>query len=251
MYVHLADSLAEYAVGHAHGAFPAGFLLGDTAHLSAEEVERCIVVVIRQAAGGGSEQAGCQVVLKLSEGGGGEQPAESVEERGLLYDDLVLVGEAEGLEEGCEVESFPAAADLSGAHRVVLFGVIAVLDAGPGYLSETVLYLHGVLRFLCCVFVSAEGEESGQHLSVALVQLRVGRVHVVVAVAHPEAALSEVEYLHLAVHKVSIYSDAEEAALSVLVHLSQLYGQGLLVLGGVDGIEIFLERLSALCVQLH
>ena len=37
--VHLAYSLAEYAVGHAHGAFPAGFLFSYTAHLSAEEVK--------------------------------------------------------------------------------------------------------------------------------------------------------------------------------------------------------------------
>ena len=248
--VHLADGLAEDAVGHAHGALPARFLLGDAAHLGAEEVEAGGVEVVGQGARGAAEQLTGEVVLEDFDLGVLEELAEALEVGRLLHDDLVQVGgDVHGLAEGLEVEARVGLEDLGGAHRVVELLDVAVLDAGPGELRQLVLDARGVGGALLGVVQAREGEELGEHRLIALAQLGVGRVHVVVAVAHAQAALAQVEDLGLAVHQVGVHAAPEEAALADEVQLAEVRGERLLVRDGVQLVEVLLDRGGTLRVQ--
>ena len=64
------------------------------------------------------------------------------------------------------------------------------------------------------------------------------------AVTHAQAALAQVEDLHVAVGKVRLDTGAEEAAFSVKVHLAEQVGEGILRSDRLDFGDVRLDRLG-------
>ena len=248
-HVHLAHCLAEYAVGNAHGPLPAGLLLGDTAHLCAVEVKIGLIEIVGQGACGTADELGGKIILEDFKVGIFEQFAEAVEERRLLDYDLVLLGYAGRLAESLEVKTRVGLENLSRAHGVVTLHDIAVLDAGPGNCSKLVLNPGGIGCAHCGIVQAGKAEQFAEHVLVALAELCIGRIDIVVAVAHAQAALSQVEHMVLAVHQIGFDIAAEEASLSYQHKFAQAGGEFFLVFYGIQAVEILLQWSRTFSIQ--
>ena len=172
-----------------------------------------------------------------------EEFVQAIEVAGLLDDHLILRGNARGGANAAETDLGPAGVDLGGGHRVVDGLHVAVLLAGPEDGGHGVLHLHVLGDDALRVVHAGEGEGLHEEVPVALLEGGVGLEEIVVAVAHAQAALAQVEDLHLAVGEVRLHAGAEEAAFAVEVHLAQEVRQRVLGIDGEDLGDVGLDGL--------
>ena len=164
---------------------------------------------------------------------------------GLLDDDQVLGRDVAGGADAAETEFGPAGVDLGGRHRIVDGGHVAVLLTAPEDGSHGILHLEVLRGDLSGVLHAGEGEGLLQESLVAGLEFRVGLEEIVVAVAHAQAALAQVEDLHVAVGKVRIDAGVEETAFAVEVHLAEQVGHLIEGFHRLDLSDIRLDRLGA------
>ena len=245
LHVHLAHRLAEEAVRDAHRTLPAGTLLLGTGHLVGEELPGSGVEVVGQGSALTGDELGEEISLQGLEIGVLEDLVQAVEVAGLLNDHLVLRRDVAGGAHAAETDFGPAGVDFRGAHRVVDGLHVAVLLTGPEDGSHGVLHLHVLGGDSFRIVHAREGQGLHQEVLVPLLEGSVGLQEIVVAVAHAQAALAQVEDLHLAVGEVRLHAGAEEAAFAVEVHLADEVRQGVLGIDRQDLGDVGLDRLRA------
>jgi hypothetical protein len=110
--------------------------------------------------------------------------------------------------------------------------------------SHRILDLHVLLGDLGGILHAGEGEGLLQESLVAGLELSVGLEEIVVAVAHAQASLGQVQDLIVAVGEVRIDTGGEETAVAVEVHPAEQVGQ--FIQGGdrLDLGDIRLDRLG-------
>ena len=127
--IHLADSFAEKAIGNCHSPSPTGPLLLDTGHLTAEEIEVCVVEVVAEGRSATADDIRYEIVLEDGDVLFLEVIAESLEEGRLTDDDLGLIGNSSLSEIRSKIESGICLAEILRAHGVVSGFDIPLLNA--------------------------------------------------------------------------------------------------------------------------
>ena len=210
-----------------------------------EELPGGGVEVVGQGAALAGDELAEQVGLEGLEVALLEELVQAVEVGRLLDDHLVLGGDVRGGADAAEAELGPAGVDLRGGHRVVDGLHVAVLLTGPGHLGHRILDLQVLVGELRGVLHAGERQGLLHESPVAGLEGGVGLEEVVVTVAHAQAALAQVEDLHVAVGEVRLDTGAEEAAFPVEVHLAEEVGEGVLRGDRMDFSDVRLDGLRA------
>ena len=244
--IHLADGFAENAVRDAHRPLPTGFLLLGPGHLAAEEVPGSGIEVIAQGSGGMLDKLPEHIVLQDSEVGIGEDVIESFEERRLADDDLLLRGNVPSLEVLVEEYGGIGRNDRLRRHRIVSSLEIPLLDPCPGNLCKLILHGERIRSPVGRIVDPGEREHLLKESLITGFESGTGFFQIVIAVAHAEPALPQIEDLVVAVHQVSFDISAEEAAVTAIVfHFGKLCDKVLLAFNRKDLCDIRLNRLRA------
>ena len=224
--VHLAHGHVEDAVGGGHGALPAGTGLLLAGHLTAEEVERRSVEIVAQIAAGRAQVLGGQIAAQLLDRELFQQAVYGVEHLGLADDHPVGVLHAQNLEVGIPLHGVVAALQIGVAHRIVVGAHVAQLHARTRSPGNPLLHAErsGGGRSGSLLLESGQRKDALQEVRVTLAQGGALLVDIVVAVAHAQTALPDVEGVDIAVHQVGFDTRAEEGGRNARVERSQQLG---------------------------
>ena len=250
-HVELAHGLREGAVGHRHGALPAGFHLLLPGHRAAEEIERRLLEVVAQVGCGGVDVLCGEVVAQLLERRVAQQFDGVGHRRGGGDDDPVEVADADRAEVGLPVDAVVCLFELGLRHGVVHRRDVAQLDVRPRLLGQLRLDAHhardGALDLR--LGKPREPEDRGEVVFIGRADVLVRRLEVVVAVAHAQPVLRDVEGVGVAVHQIGLDAHREEG----VAHRAVERGDGGRQLPAVGDREDFahgaLDRSGALGVQ--
>ncbi len=243
VYVHFAHGLAQQAVGNAHGALPAGLLLLGTGHLVGEELPAGGVEFVIQGAALALNELGQEVGLEGFEGSLFHQLGQALEEGRLLHNHFVLGGDAGGLAHFVKADARIGLHNFLSGHGVVDSLHVAVCLAGPGNLGQGIFYFQVLGGHFLGAFDAGKAQHFLEEGLVAVVEGLVLGLEVVVAVSHTQAALAQIQNLHIAVGEVCLHTGTKETTFSVEVHLSKkssefIFGSHSLNLGDIrlDGL---------------
>ncbi len=249
--MHLADRFAEDAVRHAHRPLPARFLLLDAGHLPAVEIEGGGIVLIIQRSAGAIDHAAGDIVLQYLQIRLGEIVTEGLEERRLLDDKLLLIGNVANGKIGFPVESGIIRFEPGCAHCIVLRRDVTQPDFAPGMPRERIFDRQRVVRGIDGVVQVGKGEDLFEERPIAIFDGRVRRINVIVAIADPQSALSEVENLGVAVEEVRSYVASEEQVHAPVMKGCDLPYQTLSISHRIDLVQHFPEGGIALRIQFR
>ena len=251
--VHLAYGLREGAVGHRHGALPAGLHLLLSGHGLAVERERCLLEIVAQVRGGRVDVVGGQVVTDLLQRGILDQVVGVGDGRRGGDDDRFVVADAHCVVVDAPVDRVVGLLEVGFRHGVVERRHVAQLDVRPRLLGQFRFDRQHAVDGLADLLLghACQTEDRRQILLVGRADVLVLGVEVIVAVAHRQAVLRSVEDIHVAVHQVGLHADAEERIAGGGVHPGD-GGRELRAVGDreqpVDGRT---DRGGALGVQTH
>ena len=210
----------------------------------AEKLPAGGVEIIAQGTAGTADEIRQQISLQALKVAILEDLVQAVEIGRLLDDHFLLGRDAQFLHGQVDVQVRPVLEDLVGRHRVVDRRHVAVLLASPGDLGHRILDSEVLGGQFFGILQTGKFEDLDKEVLVSGLELGVLRVEVVVTVAHAQAALAQVEDLHVAVHQVSVHAAAIETAFTDLVHAAQQAGQVLLGGNGLDLGNVRLDRLG-------
>ena len=210
-----------------------------------EELPLGGVEVVGEGAALTGDELGEDIRLQRLDVGFLEQGVQAVKIAGLRHDDQILGRDIANAADAAETEFGPAGVDLGGGHRIVDGVHVAVLLAAPEDRGHGVLHLEILRGELGGILQTGEGEGLLQESLVAGLELCVGLEEIVITVAHAQAALAQVQDLHVAVGKVRLDAGAEEAAFAVEVHLSKDFSHFVQVRNRLDFGDIGLDGLGA------
>ena len=249
--VHLADSLRQRAVGHRHRALPAGFHLLLARHHLAVEVERRLLEVVAQVGCRSVDILRREVVADILQRGVFQQVVGVGDGRRRGDDDRLEVADAHSLIVGLPVYGVVNLLEIGLRRGVVLRGNVAQLDVRPRLLGQLHLDVHhaGDRLFDVGFGNARKTEYPAQILLVALADMLVLRIEVVVAVAHRQPRLRDIEGVDVAVHQIGLHAHAEERIGYRRVEFGHDAGQLSAVLDGEDLPDGALQRRGALGVQ--
>ncbi len=209
--VHLAHGLREYRVGHRHGTLPARTYLLAARHGLAEELEVGHGEILAQVRCRIGDVVCRHVCAQILDGGLFEYAVHVVQCRGLTHDEVVELAYAQSVEIRTPVDSVVTRLQLFEREGVVSALHVAHLDVGPRLRGYVVLYGNGLCHDRIRIALDAcEGQYLFQILGVGRLYGSILLVEVVVAVAHAQAALLDIEYLVVAVGQIGFGIASEE-----------------------------------------
>ena len=252
-YIHLAHGLGKDAVGHRHGTLPAGFHLLLAGHRLAVEIERSLLEIVAQVRRGIVQVLRREVVTDILQRGVLHQVVGVGDRRFRRHDDRVEVADAHCFVVNGPVDGVVGLLELGLRRGVVLCRNVAQLGIRPRLLGQLRLDVHHPGNSLLDIGFgnSAQAEELAQILLVGRPDILVLRVEVVIAVAHREARLPDIECIDIAVHQVGAHADAEKRVGDRGVYPGHYGGQLRTVGDRKDPGYGILHRSCALGVQAH
>ncbi len=207
--------------------------------------------VVAQERSRGVDVLRCEVVAQVGQGCVLQHLVGTGHGRRGRHDDAVEVAHTHRFVVSSPIHGVVGLLELFARHGVVACGHVAQRDVRPLAACQLGLHAHHALGSLGELLLGHAGQAEHllQVLLVCLADRGVLLIEVVVARAHAQTALRDVERVHVAVHQVGLHAHAEERIGDRAVELADDLGEAPAVGDGEDLVQRGTDRSGALGVQ--